>query len=362
MAVNLGRFISKDSPDVFYKSVKSRCLKERTSSGEVFLSIVIPTYKRAKFLCEAIDSALNQKPADINYEVIVVSNDPEFSLRDLCRVGRGYEHVANLSFYANEQNIGMMGNWNRCLMLAQGKYVAYLHDDDLLNDNYLQEITKILTDKKYSDAGAFCTWPRVFYPGSPKPARRAKIQRLRTAVRKAVTSFRYLYRKPVETLTPMMSLMLLRNIYFTATCGGVVNKEVFMNDGGWRDEGYPQADWITCLRFNEKHKVYFVRQSFGTYRLINEISTTTLLLSDVEAWIASELDVLCRKWEDERTNRFLARHRNMLAYIATESLPFEKAAELCSVFGINLTKPSWISEFLFRRYRGLYAMVHNIDW
>lgn len=79
----LNEYISHDSPDVFYRDVKSRCLKEYSGNDEIFLSIVIPTYKRAKHLAQAIDSALNQRDVDVNYEVVVVSNDPEFNLRDL---------------------------------------------------------------------------------------------------------------------------------------------------------------------------------------------------------------------------------------------------------------------------------------
>ena len=75
VAIDLGIYVSKNGPDVFYRNVNSRCLKASKNTGEVFLSIVIPTYKRAEFLKEAIDSALNQKDVSINYEVIVVNND-----------------------------------------------------------------------------------------------------------------------------------------------------------------------------------------------------------------------------------------------------------------------------------------------
>ena len=252
----------------------------------------------------------------------------------------------------------MMGNWNRCLMLAQGKYVAYLHDDDLLNDNYLQEITKILTDKRYSDAGAVCAHPNIMRMDGQKPAQRTKIQGLRSAVKKAVTSFRYLYRKPAEPLTPIMSVIMMGNIYRAPTCGAVFNKEALMNDGGWAEEGYPAADWLTCLRFNQTHKVYFLRQKLGVYRLIKSLTLSVR----TEEWAAAWLCVLCRKWQDERVNKFVARHKNMIAYLVTKTFPSENAAEICSVFGITLTKPSRLNEKLFRGYKRFYAIVHNIDW
>jgi glycosyltransferase involved in cell wall biosynthesis len=37
-----------------------------------------------------------------------------------------------LSFYRNTQNLGLVGNWNRCLELAQGKYITIFHQDDVM--------------------------------------------------------------------------------------------------------------------------------------------------------------------------------------------------------------------------------------
>ena len=59
---------------------------------------------------------------------------------------REYDSVENtytLKFlYVNKENIGMIGNWNRGFELANTKYVAMLHDDDMLADIYLEEINR----------------------------------------------------------------------------------------------------------------------------------------------------------------------------------------------------------------------------
>ncbi len=105
--------------------------------------IAIPTYRRSQTLRESLDSAINQK-GDFNYEIIVVDNNPE---RDDETEGlmKEYRRHPNIRYYKNSENIGMAGNWSRCYQLAEAEWVVLLHDDDLLSDDYLSEITKCIS-------------------------------------------------------------------------------------------------------------------------------------------------------------------------------------------------------------------------
>jgi len=63
-------------------------------------------------------------------EILIVDNDPEqidLALKEMAEFS-GKE----FTFYKNDQNLGMFGNWNQCLSLAKGKYITILHDDDIL--------------------------------------------------------------------------------------------------------------------------------------------------------------------------------------------------------------------------------------
>ena len=46
-----------------------------------------------------------------------------------------------IRYYVNEQNIGVFGNWNRCIELASGTWMTVLSDDDLLFEDYLVTLT-----------------------------------------------------------------------------------------------------------------------------------------------------------------------------------------------------------------------------
>mgnify|MGYP000181258943 CR=1 FL=1 len=104
-------------------------------------TIAIPTYKRANLLKEAIDSCLAQKTS-IPFVIMVVDNNPERNC-ETEQLIQSYK-VSNLLYYKNTKNIGASGNWNKLFHLAITDYVVMLHDDDLLYNDYIEKIDRII--------------------------------------------------------------------------------------------------------------------------------------------------------------------------------------------------------------------------
>lgn len=48
---------------------------------------------------------------------------------------------SRISFHQNDRNLGIAGNWNRCLDLATTDYVTLLHADDELEPDYVARMT-----------------------------------------------------------------------------------------------------------------------------------------------------------------------------------------------------------------------------
>jgi hypothetical protein len=94
-------------------------------------TVAIPVYNRISFLDEAIASVLNQNVADLEILVVDDGSKPEISrqLDDLVRPG--------VTLVRNPQNLGLFGNWNRCLELAQGIFFKILCSDDFLEPGTL---------------------------------------------------------------------------------------------------------------------------------------------------------------------------------------------------------------------------------
>jgi glycosyltransferase involved in cell wall biosynthesis len=93
------------------------------------VSIVIPCYKQAQYLSEAIDSALAQTYPAV--EVIVVNDD---SPDDTEAVARGY---GDRIVYVHRPNGGVAAARNTGIARARGRYVKFLDADDHL---YLEQV------------------------------------------------------------------------------------------------------------------------------------------------------------------------------------------------------------------------------
>lgn len=106
------------------------------------VSVVIPTYGRAEYLIQAVESVLKQTYP--NYEIIIVDdNDSESAARkkvkELLQI---YLERKNIYYIPLEKNSGGSVARNRGIEFAHGEYVAFLDDDDLFLPEYLMNMVR----------------------------------------------------------------------------------------------------------------------------------------------------------------------------------------------------------------------------
>jgi len=102
------------------------------------VSICIPTYNRAGMVGKAIESALTQSYQNI--EVLVVDNASE----DAIELVIAAYHDPRLKFFKNDRNLGLFGNFNRCVELSKGDYIHILHSDDYIDSHFTQKCVEFL--------------------------------------------------------------------------------------------------------------------------------------------------------------------------------------------------------------------------
>ncbi|MCG8500244.1 MAG: glycosyltransferase [Firmicutes bacterium] len=95
------------------------------------VSIIIPTYKRSKFLSRAVDSALNQTYPHI--EVVVVDDNPPDSIYrfEAMEVMAKYGDDKRVIYIKNEKNLGGALARNEGIWKSSGNYITFLDDDDI---------------------------------------------------------------------------------------------------------------------------------------------------------------------------------------------------------------------------------------
>lgn len=99
------------------------------------VSVCIPVFQAEEFVRETLLSVHRQTLLDV--EVICIDNAS--ADRSVEEIEQLLQELRDPRFrlLRNETNLGMVGNWNRCLSEAQGKYVKLLMADDLLTPDCL---------------------------------------------------------------------------------------------------------------------------------------------------------------------------------------------------------------------------------
>ncbi len=97
------------------------------------VTIAIPTYNRANgYLKQSLESALNQIYP--NLEIIVSDNCSPDNTKAMVK---NYAD-ARIRYFRQAQGIKPNDNFNFCLKQARGDYFLLLHDDDMIDDDFVE--------------------------------------------------------------------------------------------------------------------------------------------------------------------------------------------------------------------------------
>jgi glycosyltransferase involved in cell wall biosynthesis len=118
-----------------------------TDSRAEPLTIAIPFYKGHAYLRAAIESVRKQSSPE--WRLVVCDDGPAAGTAELV-ASFGDPQIRCVR---NERNLGMAGNWNRCLDAAETDLVNLLHNDDELLPNYVE--TMLRAGREYPNAAAF---------------------------------------------------------------------------------------------------------------------------------------------------------------------------------------------------------------
>lgn len=102
------------------------------------VSVCIPVYNGMHTIKDTLDCVINQSYKNI--EIIIVDNCSE---DDTVNIVRSFEDE-RIKLYINDSNIGMAGNWNRCLEYASGEYIQLVCADDIILPECIERKAKML--------------------------------------------------------------------------------------------------------------------------------------------------------------------------------------------------------------------------
>lgn len=106
------------------------------------ISIIIPAYNNEKYIGKCIESVLNQTYQNI--EIIIINDCSTDNTEDV--IHKYLIKDDRISYYRNENNIGVGYTRNKGIELAKGKYIYFLDSDDYIEPNAIFDLYNVIKE------------------------------------------------------------------------------------------------------------------------------------------------------------------------------------------------------------------------
>lgn len=209
------------------------------------VSVCIPTYNAEKTVVNTVRSILNQTYQ--NLEIIIVDNA---STDNTLALLQKFEDP-RIKIYKNEENIGAEKNWNRCIGLARGEYIAIFHADDLYNPDMVEKQVRAFQDNP-SVGAVFTEANRINDRGDAMGEHKLPVE----LKDKGIYHFEEIF------------YSILENGNFLTCPSVMVRSEIYKELAPFNDDEFgTSADLDMWLRILERHPIAILNEKLMSYRI-----------------------------------------------------------------------------------------------
>jgi glycosyltransferase involved in cell wall biosynthesis len=106
------------------------------------LTICIPAYNRPDLISWCIRSALQQ--TFTSFRLVIIDDSDNARTANVAAQWLAQDN--RISYIRNDKRLGMVKNWNKCVATTDTTFLLILHDDDLLQKEYVANAVKRLQD------------------------------------------------------------------------------------------------------------------------------------------------------------------------------------------------------------------------
>lgn len=232
------------------------------------ITIIIPTIGRSSTIKESIESAI---ACGSNYveEILIADNsqnsDFAFMLSNYIKMD------ARIRIIKYERRVNMATSWNVATNEARGKWVLYLHDDDVLCSENMDKAAQCI----FPDAGfVYCDF---------NVNNKGKTYKWRYNQKDSLTA--------IVTFCPR----------FVST---IINKEALSEVGGWDENNGYALDFVAFMMIARKRQVIYCNYTLGSYRIHEEnFSSKDRRNKEYGDSLGHVIDKLFMEYKDEETRR-----------------------------------------------------------
>lgn len=210
------------------------------------LSVILPNYNHAHYICEALEAILNQSIQPL--EVIVVDDgSTDDSVTIIKQLAKRFPHI---NLICNDQNRGTVFSVSRALSLASGDYVYGAASDDKVLPGFFEKATNLLS--QYPQAGLCCADLIIF--DSRTGTFKKQEQRLSLSTRPR-------YFSPEELVE------LLRRTPFAISGQSIIKRSALVEAGNLIPELRWHSDWFLLYVIGFRHGICHIPEPLNVLRV-----------------------------------------------------------------------------------------------
>lgn len=228
-------------------------------SNQPLVSISIPAYNSAATIEKTMESVLNQTYTNLEINVIDDQSKDD-TLEILQRIQKACQEKGDerIRLYENEQNLGMTGNWNKCLQVAKGDFVKLICADDLLTPDAIEK-----------EVAAMIAHPSVTMVESDT--------RLVDLNGKTTGKFPRYRKSGVVDGRKVARTSIIWNNFFGAPVNNLIRKSVLERIGYFDPDFTYILDFEMWMRIACEGDVYIIHEMLNSFTVRRDSNTGTLL-------------------------------------------------------------------------------------
>ena len=227
--------------------------------NQPLVSICIPAYNSEEYIKDTIESLLQQTYSNIE---IVVSDD--CSKDNTCEIVAGFQDK-RVKLYRNQTNLGMVGNWNRCLELGKGEFLKLVCADDMLDNTAIEKEAFVLRNN-----------PSVVLVES--------YTRLVDNDNKPKGAYHRYHVKGIVDGKKVAKKALIFKNYFGAPVNNMFRKTAYEKTGGFDKSFTYILDFDMWVSLAMQGDVYIIHELLNSFRVRNDSNTGNLVNNDRETF------------------------------------------------------------------------------
>lgn len=243
------------------------------------ISIGIPTYNSAATIRNTIESILIQTYT--NLEINVVDDKSKDNTLEIVKQLQNeclQSGDGRIRIYENEKNLGMSGNWTKCLSVARGEFVKLICADDMMDEEALEKEVKAMEEH-----------PSVNLVESDT--------RLVDITGKTTGRFPRYRKSGVVDGKKVARTSIIWNNFFGAPVNNLIRKSVLDKLGYFDPEFVYILDFEMWMRIACEGDIYIIHEMLNSFTVRNDSNTGNLIGKDRKTYV-DEHEKLVYKYKD----------------------------------------------------------------